>query len=205
MIFIYGLIDPYSFKVRYIGKTVRLKERLQNQLNEKANTYRSHWLQHLKSKGKKPIQVVLQTLDDSEDWQAAEIKWISIAKKYNWPLVNCTDGGDGVLNLSGESKARMIKTWRGRKHKPESIEKMRQANIGKKHSDDHKKHMSNIMKGRKIEWTDKISEANKKFDPVLMQIVKEDLKAGMMVKDIAKKFGVHRGTITKIKMNKYPN
>jgi len=204
MIFIYGLIDPYSFKVRYIGKTVRLKERLQNQLNEKSKTYRSYWIQSLKAKGKKPIQVVLQTLENGDDWQKAEIKWIGIAKKYNWPLVNCTDGGDGVVNLSGESKQRMIKTWKGRKHTPEAKEKMRLANLGRKHSEDHKAKMSELMKGRKIEWIDKISVSNSKFDAVRIEMVKQDLQAGMMVIEAAKKYGVHRTTISKIKLGKYP-
>lgn len=204
MVFIYALIDPFTFKVRYIGKTIRLKERLMNQMNERSNTYRSHWLQSLKSKKKRPHQVILQTLNDSDDWQKAEVRWIAVAKKYGWPLVNCTDGGDGVTNLSGESKARMLKTWKGRKHKPESLEKMRLANVGRVHSEDHKKHMSELMKGRKIEWTDKISKANSKFDAESIAMLKNDLANGMMVIEAAKKYGVHRTTITKIKLNKYP-
>lgn len=204
MVFIYALIDPFTFKVRYIGKTIRLKERLQNQMNERANTYRSHWLQSLKSKKKRPHQVVLQTLTDSDDWQKAEMRWIAVAKKYGWPLVNNTDGGDGVLNLSGESKERMLKTWKGRKHKPETIEKLKIANRGRVHSEAHKQHMSDLMKGRKIEWIDKISIANSKFDTESIAMLKKDLAGGMKVQDAAKKYGVHRTTISKIKLNKYP-
>jgi len=204
MIFIYGLIDPNTFKVRYIGKTIRSKERLQNQLNEKSKTYRCNWLRSLKEKGKAPIQVVLQTLNDFDNWQDAEIKWIAIAKKYNWPLVNCTDGGDGVTNISGESKDRMIKTWKGRKHKPESLEKMRLANIGKVQPEAYKQRMKELMTGRKITWGDKLSKANSKFDDQKIKEVRRDLDNGLKVKDLALKYNVHRTTITKIKLNKYP-
>lgn len=203
MVFIYALIDPFSCKVRYIGKTIRLKERLANQCNEKSNTYRCHWIQSILAKGKKPVQVVLQELNNNEDWKSAEQKWISIARKYGWDLVNLTDGGDGVVNLSGESKERLLKTWKGRKHKPESIEKMKIRSANQIISESHKDKVSEKMKHRDITWKDKLKEANRKFDDNTLQSIQSDLANGMKVIDAATKYNVHRTTVTKIKAGTY--
>ena len=202
MVFIYALIDPFTFRIRYIGKTDNLKRRLANQLNETSNTYRCHWLQSLKSKGKKPIQAVLQEVSESENWQEIEKKWIRIAKKYGWPLVNCTDGGDGVTNLSGESKERMLLTWKGRKHKPETLLKLSASSRGRVKPEKSKDIVSQKMKGRKIEWADKLQTALRKFDEATVFLVLEDLKT-MKVIDVAAKYGVHRTTISKINCGTY--
>lgn len=138
MTFIYGLIDPFTFKVRYIGKTKKkLKERLSAHCRDVSKTHKSYWIQKILSKNRRPIIVVLKVLSDDEDWISEEIKWIKIARKYNWPLVNSTDGGDGVLNISGPGKERMLLTWKGRKHKPESIAKMSLANTGMIHTESY--------------------------------------------------------------------
>jgi hypothetical protein len=56
-------------------------------------------------------------------------------------LVNMTDGGEGLVNLSKESKLKMSQTWIGRKHKQESKDKIREKvkgnknMLGKKHSE----------------------------------------------------------------------
>ena len=202
MVFIYGLIDPFTFKVRYIGKTINLKQRFDRQMNERSNTHRCHWIQSLRKKGKKPTQVVLQQLNDDEDWQSAEIKWIAIAKKYGWDLVNGTDGGDGVLNVSGEGRARMLATWKGRKHKPETLIKLSASSKGRVKPEKAKDIVSQKMKGRKIGWADKLQVANRKFDDNLIDDVLNDLKT-MKVKDVAEKYGVHRTTISKIKLGEY--
>lgn len=202
MVFIYALIDPNTFKVRYIGKTVNLKQRYQNQLNEKSKTHRCNWIKSLLDNGKKPIQVILQELTDNEDWESSEIKWISIAKKYGWNLVNGTSGGDGVKNLSKESRLRISTAWIGRKHKPESLEKMRQVRIGKNNSEESKDKLSLNMKGREITWVDKLKKSVSKFSDEEIETIIEELKTIKGV-DLAKKYNVHRTTISKIKAGTY--
>jgi hypothetical protein len=202
MVFIYGLIDPFTFKVRYIGKTINLKQRFDRQMNERSNTHRCHWIQSLRRKGKKPTQVVLQELNDDEDWQAAEIKWISISKKYGWPLVNGTGGGDGVINLSAESRAKITAAWKGRKHRPDTLLKLSESSRGRIKPEISKDILSRKMKGREIKWVDKLQISVRKFDDQLLENVLEDLKT-MKGKDVAQKYGVHRTTITKIKLGQY--
>ena len=202
MVFIYALIDPFTFKVRYIGKTINLKQRFRTQMNERSNTHRCNWIISLASKGKKPTQVVLQELKPDEDWQAAEMKWIAIAKKYGWDLVNGTDGGDGVTNVSGDGKLRMLETWKGRKHKPETLVKLSKASKGRVKPEISKDILSKKMMGRKIEWADKLQIAVRKFDDNLLSQVLKDLET-MKGIDVAKKYGVHRTTISKIKLGTY--
>lgn len=204
MITIYALTDPRTKAIRYIGKSIRVKGRYLDHLNDKSKTHKTNWITSLRRIGLKPGLLILQELDDNADWQSVERDWIKIAKDNKWDLVNSTDGGDGVLNVSGEGALKMKLTWVGRKHKPESLEKMRLANIGKKKSEESKMLMSKIMKGRKITWKDKISNANRKFDINRINELKKDLANGMMVVEAAKKYNVHRTTISKIKLNKYP-
>lgn len=203
MIYIYGLIDPFTFKIRYIGKSIRPKERLMNELNEKSKCYRSNWLQSLKKKGKKPFQVILQELNETDDWQKAERRWIYVARKYGWKLVNTTDGGDGVLNICGESKERMLRTWKGRKHRSESLLKLSIANKGVPHPESAKDKLSIIMAHRSITWKDKLQIANRKFTDEQIKEIQERLNKKEKVKDLATEFNVHRTTITKIKLGTY--
>lgn len=203
MIFIYALIDPDTAKIRYIGKSIRPKQRLQNHMNEASNCHRSHWLQSLKKAGKTPHQVILQELDDDVHWQSYEIAWIKHGREMGWPLTNNTDGGDGVCNLPEETRKRMSKIWSGRKHKPETIEKLKAARALRVTSEETRKKHSNAMKGRKITWKEKIAEANRKIDDEKLNVIMSRLKNGEKVIDLSKKYGVHRTTITKIKHGRY--
>lgn len=47
-VYIYGLTDPITEEIRYIGKSIRPTERLSNHCNEKSNCHRSNWIQSLK-------------------------------------------------------------------------------------------------------------------------------------------------------------
>lgn len=203
MIFIYALIDPNTAKIRYVGKSIRPKQRLQNQMNEVSNCHRSHWLQSLKKDGKIPHQVILQELDDDAPWQSYEIAWIKHGKEMGWPLTNNTDGGDGVCNLPEETKRRMSQVWSGRKHKPETIEKLKFARALRVTSEETRKKHSQSMKGRKITWKEKIAESNRKINDDQLKAIVYRLQCGAKVIELANEYGVHRTTITKIKQGKY--
>ena len=204
MVHIYALCDPKTNQIRYIGKSQRVKERYSNHLNDKSKTHKVNWINSLKNKGLKPTLIILEELEDNQDWKEREMFWINQGRLNGWDLVNSTDGGDGVTNLSGEGKIRMLQTWKGRKHKPETLIKLSQASKGRKHSEESKNAMSQLMKGRKIEWVDKLKIAVSKFDQKKVNQVLIDLQT-MMVKDVAVKYDVHRTTISKIKKGTYFN
>lgn len=131
--YIYGLFDPETGELRYIGKSDRPRGRLADQLNDRSNTHRCHWIQSLKGRGLTPVQRIIDSVPIGDDWQTVERAYIRGALAAGYPLTNATDGGDGVVGLSPESRARITAAWVGRKHRPESLVKIGNASRGRRH------------------------------------------------------------------------
>ena len=202
--FIYALGDPETGMIRYIGKSIRPWERLRNHINEPpSNCHRSHWIQSLKAKGLEPILNILESARGAWPWQEAEKFWIARGRALGWPLTNNTDGGDGVEGLPPEARAKMAATWRGRKHRPESIDKMRIRSQAQRHSPETKAKMSAAHRGRRITWIATIAEANRKITREMVAAIQARLAAGERTGALAHEFGVHRTTMSKIKMGTY--
>lgn len=204
-IFIYALIDPETKDIRYVGKSIRPRARLTNHLNEKSRCYRTHWLQSLRRRGLRPILRLLDILPLSGNWQAVERDWIARAREA-WSLVNSTDGGDGVVNLPAEARERMRKTWLGRKHRPETIAKLIEARHRRPApSEVTRAKMREKMRGRYFspEHRARISEGTSRFSAEELADIRDALAAGVKVREIAEKYGVHRTTVSKIKMGTY--
>lgn len=198
------LIDPLTEMVRYVGKTIQpLKTRLNAHMCDKSNCHRVHWLNQLKALGLKPEIVLLEEIIGDWPWQESERFWIKYFKSQGFNLTNNTSGGDGVPDLPIETRERLRKLWIGKKHKPESIIKIGEASKGRKHTEEHKAHMKQIMTGREIKWSDKVASALRKLSDDDVKIIKEKLSNGMLVKDLAKMYSVHRTTISKIKKGIY--
>lgn len=92
MAYIYGLVDPRDDKVKYVGKTVELKERFRTHIREcrKSNSPKNFWIAHLLLLGLEPELLVIEVCEDSK-WKERERFWIA-----HYPdLKNCTLGGDG--------------------------------------------------------------------------------------------------------------
>lgn len=202
-VYIYGLVDPETDEIRYIGKSIRPTERLMNHCNEVSGCHRSNWIQSLKKCGLKPEMVILERIVGDWPWQESEKRWIAYGRANGWNLVNNTDGGDGVSGLPEETRAKMASTWKGRKHKPESLLKIGAATASRRHSKQTKEKMSAAHKGRVITWGDKLSEVNRKLSADTVREISDELANGGRVKDLASKYRVHRTTISKIKMGKY--
>lgn len=225
MIYIYALVDPRDNRVRYIGKSVNPQKRYKQHCEHKSRLHRSVWIQGILKDGLKPILKILEELPDDANWQQSERDWIAYGKSIGWDLTNRTDGGDGVVNMPPESRARMLKTWVGRKHKPESIAKISQTRRGMYNeifTQEYKEKMSIAMKGRVIsdETKEKMSVAAKKSfeDPVLRSRIAayrrkltdsqvfeilDLIKAGYKQVTIAKQFNVSPDTICGIKQGRY--
>jgi hypothetical protein len=201
--YIYGLVCPLSGGIRYIGKSIRPKERLQNHMNEKSKCHRSNWLALLKAIGLKPTIVILEEVSDDQSWQDREKHWISHGKELGWKLTNNTSGGDGVVNLHPDSRERIRTAWIGRKHRPESLIRIGIASTGRTHSDEWKTNMSDIMKKREITWGAKIAIATRKLTSKDQTDIINLLSDGVKNKDIANMYGVHRTTVSKVKTGKY--
>lgn len=203
-IFIYALVDPFTSLIRYVGKSIRPHERLSNHCNEKGRSWRHHWLRQLRDQGAKPLLRILQEIPDGEEWQSIEQWWISHGRAEGWPLTNCTDGGDGVLHLSGESKARMLRTWQGRKHRPESLLRIGRASKGRKHTEAYKAMMREKMKTRVFTpiHRQRLAKSIAVLSDDEVRTIRTLLATGMSQYAIADRFNVHQGTISNIHRKK---
>lgn len=116
---IYGLVDPRTLLVRYVGKSTnglrrprdhRMPSRVRQQ------THVACWVRSLHACGLDYEIVVLETCDPDQ-LCAAERWWIAFGRACAWPLTNHTDGGDGAT---------------GAKRSPEQRQAMRERFLGDK-------------------------------------------------------------------------
>lgn len=133
---IYILQDPRTEQVRYVGVTrQQIRRRLSGHLAEARrgdNTHRSRWIRALLTEGVEPVVVSLFKAEP-DAWQEMERAVIAAYREAGAPLVNATDGGDGVFGHthSVESRAKMSVARRGKPHSPEHRAKIGAAQKGK--------------------------------------------------------------------------
>jgi hypothetical protein len=127
---IYGLLDPDTLELRYIGQTRYPETRFKQHIcpsGLRARTRRSQWIKSLLVQGKKPGFIILER--NVEDANETEIKWIAETKKLGARLTNSTDGGDGHSGCSHSvaTRRKMSITHTGRKRSPEQVAAMKAA------------------------------------------------------------------------------
>ena len=118
-------------------------------------------------------------------------------------MTNNTDGGDGVCGLPEETRKLMASVWKGRKHKPETIEKLKAARAHRVITEDTKRKQRESMIGRSITWGDKISKAVRKLTHEDVKNILDRFAAGEKLVDMAKEYGVDRTTMTKVRNGTY--
>lgn len=108
-------------KVRYVGKTDNPKHRLWMHIyHGRKQSYKTHlgsWLNLLVKNGEKVELIVIENDLTKIQSTQREIYWIKELMLRGHKLVNSHDGGEGFGTGN--------KIWLGRKHKKETIEKMR--------------------------------------------------------------------------------
>ena len=90
---IYGLLDPFTNQIRYVGKTKNtLIQRLNKHIYESKTktTYKCNWINKLIKLGAKPIAIELEICTE-ENWVEREMYWIA----YYDNLTNVSKGGEG--------------------------------------------------------------------------------------------------------------
>lgn len=116
-VFIYALCDPNNGATRYVGKSQNPSGRLRDHLRDISDRRLPRWLRSLN--GIRPALVVLEEVLDSADWQAAERRWIARFHEDGASLCNHTDGGDGILNATSDTRAKISKSRRADWQNPE--------------------------------------------------------------------------------------
>ena len=148
--YIYGLIDPNTSEVRYIGWTYDADKRLKSHIHsaKRTKSHKSHWIQSLLSANRKPELVIFET--GTADWIEAERRWIADYRAKGARLTNATDGGEGTPGFypNAETRKRMSISHTGRKQTPESTAKTRAALLGRKQSLEHIAALAATRKGK---------------------------------------------------------
>ena len=129
---IYGLVDPRTDQLRYVGKSknpvVRKYQHVcASQLRRKQ--HKNHWIKDLLASGLKPELVQLETVPYA-DWEEAETFWIAYFRFIGADLTNATAGGGGSPDPSPETRKKIGDACRGkpRKFTEEHIAKIAAAN-----------------------------------------------------------------------------
>jgi hypothetical protein len=95
--FIYGLCDPDTNEIRYIGKSNSPKKRILDHIYScnDSITHKNNWIKSLLREGKKPT---LQIIDEVPivDWQMWEAFYIKKYREEGHNLTNHSDGGNGT-------------------------------------------------------------------------------------------------------------
>lgn len=115
---IYGLTDPRTGELRYVGKTTGdAQRRCQAHIRETrkkpatAHNHRRAWIRQLLTVGLRPSAVVLdQGVWSNDELNQREIYWIACYRDLGCPLTNATFGGDGGANEGFLAAARVMWT-----------------------------------------------------------------------------------------------
>lgn len=115
--YIYGLVSSASPDiVRYIGFSVNPEQRLSRHiyLSTKEKSKKNSWIQGELKKGN-TIELQILMVVQREKAFEAEINMIKLFKSAGARLTNLTDGGQGSLNVSAETRAKKSEKMKGNK------------------------------------------------------------------------------------------
>lgn len=201
--FVYGLCDPSSGHLRYIGKTANGMKRIRlhfspSKLKKDGFTRKANWIRSLLKLGLKPQVVIIEEFSSEKPLNESEIFHIAYFKSIGCELTNLTIGGDGskgyvpppelraYLSVCGKRQMENPKAlrafrlaseewWRDPEHKA-----LRSSWAGKQLSEEHKRRIGDSNRGRPIseEHRRKISIARtgKKLSPEHIAKIKASRK-----------------------------
>lgn len=98
---IYGLIDPFTNQLRYVGKSKDLCRRKTEYVRYKKAPKRhvEKWVNSLITKGVVPDIEILEELEDPKKLNELEKFYIAYFKSLGCNLCNHTDGGEGMCGF----------------------------------------------------------------------------------------------------------
>ncbi len=162
IVFFYVLKDPLKENaIRYVGYTTDVNKRFSKHIyHAKKNTYpnnhKDNWIRMLLKENSLPlIEVIDEIVNIDDAYKLREIELIKQYRDLGHDLTNMDDGGTG-WGLGNQ-------IWKGRKH-----------------TEEHKEHMSKILLNRdfSVETRILISEKSKKNDTVYNTNYKSKKKKG---------------------------
>ena len=131
---IYGLIDPISGQVRYVGKSIHPIQRLKEHLKAARLKHKNrccNWIRSLLKKGREPVLIILQHYVPLKLWRDAERFWVQYYKDKGCKLTNLAPAGIGS-DFEEISRKRMSeshkKTWQDPAYRKRHKEGMARSN-----------------------------------------------------------------------------
>lgn len=125
---VYGLVaSDRPSEVRYVGQTIFPAERRLRRHVEASHSVGgpkfpvNRWISKVEARGASVQAIVLV---ENADWNLSEIATIRRLRADGAALLNCTDGGDGGLNPTAETRAKMSLAGRGRRKTDEHRQKI---------------------------------------------------------------------------------
>lgn len=94
MIHIYGLIDPRTHGICYVGQSIDYLQRFKQHLLDNNDTPKTRWLAELKAAGMTPHIVILDKATTKQEANYKENWWIVFARRQKWRSVNATHPGE---------------------------------------------------------------------------------------------------------------
>jgi group I intron endonuclease len=158
MMYIYGLQDPETKRVRYVGVSNNPQRRFKAHLKPESAkfSHKDNWITSLKKRGLLPTLFIIQEVAD-DSWGLVEQQWIKHYRLNGEPLTNLANGGQGATGYhhTEEAKKRMSATRKGKPHNhkgwiwtPESRKKLSLSSLGKIMSKEARLKMSQAAKGK---------------------------------------------------------
>jgi GIY-YIG catalytic domain len=196
---IYALRDPRTREVRYVGKAVDPRRRLQQHLSAfQLSYYRSQkvsWLKNLLDAGEQPILDVLQIVE-AADANRAERQWIAQYRAEGARLTNGTDGGDGGAVTDPEAKARIRAAHVGRKTSDKTKKKMSVAHKALI-TPEERERLRSISNGKPPVHHGEKNPRTKLSDAQVREL-REQAAAGAVLGVLAAEYGITRASVTQI-------
>jgi len=128
---VYGLVDPRTDEIRYVGKSCSGLSRVKRHIRpyDLANdkTWKGRWLKRLLESGLSPKAVILEEFVSDQFLSDAERYWIAQGRGLAWPLTNLTEGGEGLSGYRVSEDTRQKMSERARTRSAQTREKLRQA------------------------------------------------------------------------------
>lgn len=149
---IYGLTDPRTDEVRYIGRSSSGLGRPRRHLRESAfDDHKSRWIKSLIALDLKYGIVVLESCPSASALSEAEQRWIAHGRVLGWRLTNVLVGGDAGrtgLTTSPETRAKQSAAAKGRPKSPEHRAAMSRARLGVRSTEETRAKQSASQKAR---------------------------------------------------------
>jgi hypothetical protein len=174
---VYGLYDPRTMALRYVGQTTgNLEIRVRGHMrgaNLHAKRHASHWLRQIKEAGLMPVAKVIREASSRSVLDELEIATIREEREKGSRLTNCSVGGTGAgmrghigpsiseegrkriseaqrgRKVSLETRAKISAALRGRTLSLETVRKMSESRKGEQHSAEHNAKVSAAKKGKR--------------------------------------------------------